>query len=211
MFSNQMAMGNSNYGLGWGVGYRNGKKTLSHGGGMPGMISNVTLVPEENFGFVLFSNLEVGMVSAVNNYIFDIMTNIEPKDYEKIILDGFAKREEAYDKELKRREETRSKDSKPSLPLEKYCGTYEDKMYGCAEVSLKNGNLYLQFLPSPTFSGELRHYQYDQFSIDWKDEFLTMGFVKFDMDFKSDIKKMTFEVPNSPDFIFTELLFEKIK
>lgn len=175
------------------------------------MISQVTIVPEEKFGFVLLSNLEVGMVGAVNNYIFDIMTNVEPKDYEKMTLEGYAKRQEAFDKEIKRREEIRAKDSKPSLPLEKYCGTYEDKMYGKAEVTLKNGKLFLQFVPSPTFRGELKHYQFDMFQIDWEDEFLTRGYLKFDMNFKGDVTQMTFEVPNSPDFIFTELLFEKIK
>jgi CubicO group peptidase (beta-lactamase class C family) len=211
MWSNQTPTGNNNYGLGWGISYRNGKRVISHGGGMPGMISNVTLIPEDNFGFVLLSNLEVGMVSAVNSYIIDIMTNVEPKDYEKMILDAFAKREESRENELKRREEIRTKDSKPLLPLEKYCGMYEDKMYGPAEVSLKDGKLFLQFIHTPTFKGELKHYQFDQFYIDWEDEFLTRGFVKFDMDFKADVKKMTFEVPNSPDFIFTELLFEKVK
>ncbi|MFA7228885.1 MAG: serine hydrolase [Melioribacteraceae bacterium] len=211
MWSNQMFQGNGNYGLGWGISYRNGKKTLSHGGGMPGMISQVTIVPEENFGFVLLSNLEVGMVGAVNNYILDIMTDTEPKDYEKLILDGYAKRQEMFDKEILRREEIRARDSKPSLALEKYCGIYEDKMYGKAEVTIKNSSLFLQFVPSPTFRGELKHYQYDMFQIDWEDEFLTRGYIKFDLGFKGEVKQMTFEVPNSPDFIFTELLFEKIK
>ena len=209
MWLNQTAIGIGNYGLGWGINYKNGKKTLSHGGGMPGMVSQVTLVPEDNFGFVLLSNLEVGMVGAVNNYILDVMTNVEPKDYEKIALDGYAKRKAGFEKEISRREEIRVKDSKPSLPLEKYCGTYEDKMYGDATVSLKDGKLYLHFIPTPTFRGELKHYQYDTFQIDWEDEFLTRGYVKFDMNFKGGVKQMTFEVPNSPDFIFTELLFEK--
>ena len=40
---------------------------------------------------------------------------------------------------------------------------------------------------------------------------MTRGWDKFEMNFNAEIKKMTFEVPNSPDFIFTELLFEKIK
>lgn len=210
MWSNQTPIGIMNYGLGWFIRYWNGKRMLNHGGGMPGMISDVTLVPEENFGFVILSNYETGMVGAVRNYISDLFTNAEPKDWEKLMLDGFAKRHEAQEKEFKRREEIRAKDTKPSLPLEKYCGMYEDKMYGKAEVSLKDGKLFLQFLPTPTFRGELKHYQYDMFYIDWEDEFLTRGWVKFDMNFNSDIKKMTFEVPNSPDFIFTELLFEKM-
>lgn len=210
MWTNQTATGSGNYGLGWSINYRNGKKIINHGGGMPGMISDVTLVPEENFGFVLLSNFEVGMVSSVRNFILDIMTNVEPKDYEKMLLDGFARRDDAYKNEIKRREDLRDKNSKPSLSLEKYCGTYEDKMYGKAEVSLKDGKLFLQFIPTPTFRGELKHYQYDQFYIDWEDEFLTRGYVKFDLNFSGEPKQMTFEVPNSPDFIFTELLFDKL-
>lgn len=84
-------------------------------------------------------------------------------------------------------------------------------MYGKAEVSLKDGKLFLQFLPSPTFRGELKHYHYDTFYIDWEDEFLTRGWVKFDMNFNAEVTKFTIEVPNSPDFIFTELLFEKTR
>ncbi len=211
MLSNQFAFGRVNYGLGWFVSYKNGKRIINHGGGMPGMISDVTIVPEENFGFVILSNYESGMVNSVRNYILDIMTNAEPQDYEKRTHEAWAKRIEKFDDEMKRREDVRAKDTEPSMPREKYCGVYEDKMYGKAEVTLKDDELFLQFLPSPTFCGELHHYQYDTFYIDWKDDFLTRGFVKFDMDFNGEPNKFSLEVPNSPDFIFTELLFEKVK
>ena len=209
MWSNQMAIGNSNYGLGWFIRYWNGKKLLNHGGGMPGMISDVSILPEENVGLVILSNAESGMVTAIRNYVLEVLINKEPKDWSKIMLDGWQKREENFEKENKRREEVRVKDTKPSLPLEKFCGTYEDKMYGKAEVTLKDGELYLQFLPSPFLRGKLHHYHFDTFYIDWEDDFLTRGWVKFDMNFDAAIKKFTIEVPNSPDFIFTELLFEK--
>lgn len=211
MWGNHMFLGNNNYGLGWFITYSNGKRVLNHGGGMPGMISDVTIVPEEKLGLVILSNLETGMVNAIRNYVMDIMMNVEPKDYNKMMLDNWAKRIENFEKENKRREEIRVNNTKPSLPLEKYCGTYEDKMYGKAEVSLKEGKLYLQFVPSPTFKGELNHYHFDQFYIDWEDEFLTRGWIKFDINFNGDIKQFAIEVPNSPDFIFTELLFEKLK
>jgi len=90
-------------------------------------------------------------------------------------------------------------------------GVYKDKMYGTAVVSLIDGKLFLQFTPSPTFNGTLNHYQYDMFYIDWEDEFLTRGWMKFEMDFNGLPNKLTLEVPNSPDFIFTELLFERTK
>ena len=211
MWSNQTAIENLNYGLGWFIRYWNGKKLINHGGGMPGMISDVSILPEENLGCVILSNAETGMVAAIRNYILETLINKEPKDWNKIMLDNWRKREEGFEKENKRREEVRVQNTNPSLPLEKYCGTYEDKMYGKAEVSLKDGELFLQFLPSLTFRGTLKHYHYDTFYIDWEEEFLTRGWIKFDMDFNAEIKKLTIEVPNSPDFIFTELLFEKIK
>ena len=211
MWANQFAFGNRNYGLGWFINYKNGKRIINHGGGMPGMISDVTLVPEENFGFVILSNLESGMVNTLRNFIIDIMTNVEPKDYQKLMLDAWQKRLDNFDAELKKREEIRIENTNPSLPLEKYCGIYEDKMYGKAGVSLKDGNLFLQFYPTPTFKGVLHHYQYDIFYIDWEDEFLTRGWMKFDMDFNGTPNKITFEVPNSPDFIFTELSFTKVE
>ncbi|MDQ7817873.1 MAG: serine hydrolase [Melioribacteraceae bacterium] len=211
MWANHMFLGNNNYGLGWFIAYNNGKRVLNHGGGMPGMISDVSIVPEEKLGIVILSNLETGMVGAIRNYIMDVMIGVEPKDYNKTSLESWSRRMEAYDKENKRREEIRVKNTKPSLALEKYCGTYEDKMYGKTEVSLKDGKLFLQFVPSPTFRGELKHYHFDQFYIDWEDEFLTRGWIKFDMNFNGEIRQFTIEVPNSPDFIFTELLFEKVK
>lgn len=211
MWSNNMFLGNSNYGLGWFIAYNNGKRVLNHGGGMPGMISDVTIIAEEKFGMVILSNYETGMVNAIRNYIMDIMLNVEPKDYNKTSLESFKRRLENFEKENKRREEVRVKNTRPSLPLEKYCGIYEDKMYGKAEVSIKDGKLFLQFIPSPTFRGELKHYHFDQFYVDWEDEFLTRGWIKFDMNFNGEIKQFAIEVPNSPDFIFTELLFEKLK
>lgn len=211
MWANQTAIENLNYGLGWFIRYWNGKKLINHGGGMPGMISDVSILPEENLGCVIMSNAETGMVAAIRNYILETLINKEPKDWNKTMLENWKKRGEGFEKENKRREEVRVQNTSPSLPLEKYCGTYEDKMYGKAEVSLKDGELFLQFLPSPTFRGSLKHYHYDTFYIDWEDEFLTRGWIKFEMDFNAETTKFTIEVPNSPDFIFTELLFEKTK
>jgi CubicO group peptidase (beta-lactamase class C family) len=211
MWMNQTPLGLGNYGLGWFISYRNGKRVMNHGGGMPGMISDVTIIPEEKFGFVILSNRETGMVNGIRNYILDLFANIEPKDYNKLSLENWQKRLDRAESENKKRDEARMKDTKPSLPLEKYCGTYEDKMYGKAEISLKDGQLFMQFVPTPTFRGELKHWHFDTFYIDWEDEFLTRGWVKFDMDFNGVIKKFSIEVPNSPDFIFTELSFEKRK
>ncbi len=211
MWFNHTAMETSNYGLGWFIRYWNGKKLLNHGGGMPGMISDVSILPEENFGLVILSNAETGMVTAIRNYIMETFINKEQKDWNKTMLEAWQKREEGFDKEDKRREDVRVKDTKASLPIENYCGTYEDKMYGKATISIQNGSLFMQFVPTPSFKGKLNHYHFDTFYIDWEDDFLTRGWIKFEMNFNAEINRFTIEVPNSPDFVFTELSFEKVK
>lgn len=209
MTKNQMVVGNYNYGMGWSIRYRDGKRIIAHGGGMPGMISQVAFAPDEKLGFVLLSNADESLVGAISNYIWDVFFDKEPKDYSRNVLEFLTKRKERIENETKRREDERIAGTIPSLALEKYCGIYEDEMYGSAEISIKNGGLYLQFIPTPTFRGELKHFHLDTFYIDWEDEFLTRGYLKFNLDFNGKTKSFEMEVPHSPDFIFTELLFEK--
>ncbi len=209
MTRNQMAVGSSNYGLGWFISYREGRRIIAHGGGMPGMISRVAIVPEENLGIVLMSNADESFVSAAANYILDLFFDLEPKDYSREALENLEKRKERINAEQQKRESGRIKNTKPSLPLEKYCGLYEDQMYGNAAITLEKRRLFMQFIPNPSFRGELKHFHLDVFYIDWEDEFLTRGYVKFDFNFDGTIKDFEIEVPHSPDFIFTELLFKK--
>jgi len=211
MTVNQMFLGNMNYGLGWFIRYRDGKKILNHGGGMPGMISEVAFSPEDSIGIVILTNSDRSFTRAISNYIWDYFHGLPEKDYSKMMLELIEKREKRAEEALKKKEEERAENTRPSLSIEKYCGIYEDKMYGKVEVSIKADQLYMQFIPSPTFRGILNHYQFDTFSVDWEDEFLTRGYIKFNLDFKGNVKEFEIEVPDSPDIIFTELLFGRQK
>ncbi|MGH9902442.1 MAG: serine hydrolase domain-containing protein, partial [Pyrinomonadaceae bacterium] len=46
------------YGLGWFLTDYHGRKVVSHGGGLDGMISQVAMMPEENLGVVVLTNSE---------------------------------------------------------------------------------------------------------------------------------------------------------
>lgn len=210
MWSNQTALRNGNYGLGWSINYYKGKKIIDHGGGMPGMISEVCLVPEENLGFVILTNVDCNFTAVVKNRILDEFLGGTKTDWSAQLLPDKSRTDKWIKGENDRREKIRAKNTTPSLPLEKYTGMYEDVMYGNTKVSLKDGKLFLEMVPSKTFRGELKYYQYDTFYIDWEEEFLTRGWIKFDMDFAGNIKQLSMEVPTSPDFIFTEMLFKKL-
>ena len=69
----------SGYGMGWAVGDYQGRKTVSHGGGLDGMISQTAMMPSENLGLVVLTNSETSVNSIRMNNIFDVFLNAEPK------------------------------------------------------------------------------------------------------------------------------------
>ena len=173
------------------------------------MISKVSLAPEKNFGFVILTNKITFLPSALKQYIYDLFFEKNVQDYSARYKAFYDKREEKKQKDREEREAAQIADTKPSFTLEKYTGKYHDEMYGDAEVSIKDGELFLRFLPAESFRGKLNHWQFDTFSIDWDNEFLTRGYVEFEMNTKGEIIGMTIDVPNFPDFLFDELDFKK--
>jgi hypothetical protein len=57
----------------------------------------------------------------------------------------------------------------PSLPLERYAGEFADAWYGEVAIAHRDGRLTLDFKQTPGMSGELKHWQYDTFRVDWRD------------------------------------------
>ena len=50
---------------------------------------------------------------------------------------------------MKKAEAARAADSKPSLPLEKYAGVYNDAWYGPITIRMENGGLVITFDHTP--------------------------------------------------------------
>jgi hypothetical protein len=141
--------------------------------------------------------------------ILDDYFGKEGKDYSKILSDYVKKDEENSEKERIEAEANRNKESKPSLKLEDYCGTYGGDLYGDAKIFMEKGKLYVQFQPAPEFISELVHWEYDIFQVEFKNfPSLPPGKLWFVMDQDGSITEFKIDVPN-PDFYFTELEFKK--
>jgi len=199
------------YGLGWGVSDYHGTIVISHGGGADGMISEVTMVPEEKFGFVILTNSNNSLPSALSDYILDRYFKSPVTDWSKIYLESFLD----YQKSKKERENelitNRAKGTKPSLDLDQYAGTYGGEMYGDAVVAIEKGELKINFLATPIFKGTLTHWHYDIFRIKLTEvPSLPEGTVQFILGTDGKVEEMKIDIPN-PDFYFTELEFKKKK
>ncbi|MCI0486070.1 MAG: serine hydrolase [Blastocatellia bacterium] len=203
----------SAYGLGWALSDYHGRKVISHGGGLDGMISRTAMMPEENFGVVVLSNSETPLSNILVNKVFDVYLGVAKRDWSAEYLARVKQGKAAGELAEKRIEDERVKGTSPSLALEKYAATYTGDMYGDAKVTEENGRLVLRLLPAPAFVGDLEHWHYDTFRLKWRDTVsygFSKGFVTFVLNARGEIEEMKVDVPN-PDFDFKELEFKRVR
>ncbi|KPK84450.1 MAG: hypothetical protein AMS27_09895 [Bacteroides sp. SM23_62_1] len=199
------------YGLGWSVRDYSGLIIISHGGGADGMISQVTMIPEEYFGFVILTNSINYLPSALSEYILDTYFEGSSKDWSSIYLDSYISQIKNNEREEEEFARNRVNDTKPSLNLHEYTGLYGGDMYGDAEILLKNNQLVIRFIPTPIFTGTLTHWHFDIFRIKLTEiPSLPQGTVQFIINPDGEVEEMKIDIPN-PDFDFTELEFRKKK
>jgi CubicO group peptidase (beta-lactamase class C family) len=168
------------YGLGWFMNDYRGRKLVGHTGGVAGFVTRVMLVPEENLGVVVLTNgEEEGAFDSVLYHILDSYLGISPTDW-------IAAYKTAEDEELKEAAEITSKinsaraaDSKPSLPLEKYAGIYNDAWYGPVTIRSENGKLIFTLDRTPAAVGDLTHWQFETFKVHWRDNTIEDAFLTF--------------------------------
>lgn len=202
------------YGMGWFLSDYQGRKVVSHGGGLDGMISETALVPEENLGLVVLTNSESPVNVILQNKILDVMLGVSPKrDWSAEYLQRTKQGEQAAAEEDKKIVAARVPNTKPSLALANYAGTYNAPLYGDATVAEENGKLVLRFSHSKNFVADLEHWNYDTFQIHWRPSVsynFPRGFITFTIDKNGKSDEMKIDQPNN-DFWFYELEFKRSK
>jgi CubicO group peptidase (beta-lactamase class C family) len=180
------------YGLGWALRDYHGRKLVAHTGGVSGFVSRVMLVPEENLGVVILTNAEEG--GAFDSILFHILDQhlaLQPADW----IAAFKAQDDADQKEaeevMKKQNAGRAADSKPSLPLEKYAGVYNDPWYGPVTIRIENGKLIFTMDHTPGAVADLQHWQYDTFKAHWRQRTIEDAFVTFALNPDGSINHFT--------------------
>jgi CubicO group peptidase (beta-lactamase class C family) len=165
----EMGVSMPSYGLGWMINAWQGRRLVQHGGGMPGISTLITLLPDAGIGAVVLTNVSgVPVPTILALSLMERLLGTEPLiDYSGIIRPFFDEGKAGIKTGKEKSEEDRLPDAPPSRPLIAYCGDYEHPGYGVATVELadatgaEKGGLRLVLNDKLAFA--LAPYHYDVF------------------------------------------------
>jgi len=151
-----------NYGLGWVVQDYRGGQLISHAGVIDGMRAHVTLAPQARLGIGILTNLHrTRMNLALSNTLVDRLLGLPVRDWNEYYRNLVKAEEDAEQAAQRQRQAQRRPDTKPTLPLDRYAGVYENPAYGSARIVVDNGQLRWEW---STFRLPLEHFHYDTFT-----------------------------------------------
>ena len=193
------------YALGFVVEDYRGKKIVRHTGTLPGYVSRVTMVPEVKLGLAVLTNQESrDAYHAITYHILDHYLRAPGTDWIAAYRKVRARAEAAVASVEHHDAAARDSASHPSLPLERYAGTYTDAWYGDVVVVHENDGLTIQFSRTPALQGKLVHWQYDTFVARWTDrELRADAFMTFSLNPDGSVDQIRMKaVSPATDFSF---------
>lgn len=156
------------YGLGWFTEMYRGHRLMRHGGAIDGMLTEMMFLPEQQIGVVILTNRSPHtMHTALTNHIFDVALGLSERDWNTIAFNRMKAQETRAAEQLKTLATQKASNSAPpTLPLDKYAGTYADSLAGNVRVALENGGLVLRYHEG--FVALLEPWQYNTFRVKWQ-------------------------------------------
>ncbi len=151
---------NSSYALGWMSEVYRGHQVVEHGGNIDGFSAQVTMLPQDNIGIVVLTNLDgTPLPGIISNCVADILLGLEPIDWSgriKTQVDVAKAGQEKGEKDVS----DRKPNTKPSHALMDYVGEYENPGYGVLIVKLDSKSLEMTY---NNITAQLEHWHYDVF------------------------------------------------
>ncbi len=131
------------YGLGWFIQDYRGQQVWMHTGSINGLSAIIGIEPNKRLGVYVLENLDHAELRHGLMYsVFDLFENGSRRDWSVDLKPIFARPRATA-------AQTARATSAPSLPLERYAGTYVDSAYGDVRVTFQNGILQAAVVTDP--------------------------------------------------------------
>lgn len=206
------------YGLGFVLSDVKGYKQVRHNGGLAGMVTQITMIPELGLGIIVLTNQEQDLaLEAISNQIKDAYLGVRG-------IDRVAEYAAALKMELSQADkitdsvwaqiDTASHRRPATAFLSAYAGGYRDPWFGNVTISLGDGQLYFAARRSPQLRGRLFFYKANTFVIKWDDRSMNAdAFLLFTLDQNGNASGLTMKAI-SPltdfSFDFQDLAFHRV-
>ncbi len=205
------------YGLGWGLEDLDGYERVSHNGGLPGMVTHVSLVPELNLGVIVLTNQQEGAVlEAVPLQIIGFYANAPKRDWIEFSKGSKAQREQRIRQANAKSAPQAGRGAAAWTPpdLDAYVGTFKDPWRGEATITRQGDKLRLTFSHTNALTGPLTPVGINLFIVSWQDRSLDAdAYVRFSEDYSGKVAGFTMQaVSASTDFSydFQDLDFARV-
>lgn len=207
------------YGLGWFLSDVNGYKEVTHTGGLLGIVSQVTMIPELDLGIIVLTNQQSGAAfRSITNTIKDSYFGIEGKNRIQQYNDARLKAEKRADSVVaevwKNVEAVQKKNKSATQDLSRYVGTYKDPWYGKVDITMNDGKLHFKSENIADFEGDMSFYKGNTFVVKWNERTLNAdAFLIFSLNKEAEANGFTME-PVSPltdfSYDYQDLDFTKV-
>ncbi len=159
------------YGLGWNLSDIKGNLSVSHTGGLPGMLSKVSLIPDMKLGIVILTNTENGggaLFGAIHNTIVDSYLGLDKIDYVEKYAERIQTQKSNVDSVTTAVWKQVENMKKTKINLQDYTGIYEDNWFGKIKVFINGDQLWFKSYRSPKLNGPMSFYKANTFAIKWE-------------------------------------------
>ena len=160
------------YGLAWNLEDYQGYQRVTHTGGLIGMVSYVSLIPEKKLGIIVLTNQQSGgaMASIMQTLLDDFLVGKPTRDW---VAWWQGRTEDAAKRgaEADAAAETAVKASAghAELPLDAYVGVYHDVWRGDVEVRRVGDKLRMIFSRTKGLAGDMQPMKGNVFAVRWDD------------------------------------------
>jgi CubicO group peptidase (beta-lactamase class C family) len=189
------------YGLGWELSDYEGRKVVSHTGGVNGFVSSVTLIPSERLGIVVLTNSDAnGLFETLKMELMDAYLGLPYRGYSDRYLQNFQPYEARQRAERQAMRDSVAMQLAPAAPLKAFAGRYIHDIYGWAQIEAQKDHLHLTFEHHPSLSARLECLGGSRFLCTYSDP--TMGVRVFDFGMEGKkVRSMTLRVADFVEFL----------
>jgi CubicO group peptidase (beta-lactamase class C family) len=191
---------NAMYGMGRATSSYKGHYLAQHGGSIGGIYSNISIMPADSIGVIVFTNRLSQLPVIIACTVYDRLLGLHETPWSDRGLKDYLKGKETAQESRKKTDADRVMGTSPSHKLADYAGIFEDPAYGRVYITYRNDSLTFKF---NQYELPLHHYHYDRFMTP-DDQLYGKWSLMFSTDAQGDISQVKISLDEK------EVLFNRV-